>query len=89
MASVVSSLVSQGIPRDTIDGGWIWNGDQLYGVFEKRKGYYRGWYRSRDYVVTDPPEHPPFRDSRGYKVPVGKYGKERPNHKRVPAEAKE
>ncbi len=49
--TAIADLVDQGIPRDTIDAGWVWNGEHGFGRF-KSEHYYKGWYRSRDYVVT-------------------------------------
>jgi hypothetical protein len=48
-SAAVAYLTAQGIPRDTIDATWVFNGEHAYANFGDRPG--RRWYRYRDYVV--------------------------------------
>lgn len=48
--TAINDLVDQGVPRETIDATWIFNGADLYDRFGSDQG--RGWYRSRTYAVT-------------------------------------
>lgn len=45
-------LLAQGIPRDTIDASWVFNGESAYGRFGSRTDAAKDWFRSRDYVVS-------------------------------------
>jgi len=55
-AAAINELVAQGIPRETIDATWIFNGEVSYGRFGTKTGASPDWYRSRDYVVGIWPE---------------------------------
>jgi hypothetical protein len=49
-AGAITDLVVEGVPREIIDGGWVFNGDSLYGRFGSKRA--RGsWMKSRDYWI--------------------------------------
>jgi len=61
----IDGLTARGVPRDSIDGSWVFNGDALYG----RTGNSNfDWYRSRDYIVGFQME-PNYTLLRRYPVP--------------------
>ena len=48
-AAAIDELVAQGIPRENIDAGWVFNGEKAYGRFGDMRSYQ--WYSKRDYTV--------------------------------------
>jgi hypothetical protein len=67
--TAIADLMAQGVPRDAIDAGWVWNGEHGFGRFKSETHYYKGWYRTRDYVVTVRQREPKYELLRRYSVP--------------------
>jgi hypothetical protein len=65
----IRNLLAQGIPRDTIDAGWVWNGENAFGRYGRKITPGRDWYRSRDYVVTVRRYEPQYVLIHSYPVP--------------------
>jgi hypothetical protein len=63
----LESLVREGVPRDSIDASWIFNGETLYGRYGSKNSEF-GWYKSRDYVIGAWRE-PEYKLLRSYPVP--------------------
>jgi hypothetical protein len=52
-ATAIHDLVAQGVPRATIDGTWIFDGEELfgYGRSGQKTARFMRWYTRRDYVI--------------------------------------
>jgi hypothetical protein len=67
VATALESLVKEGVPRESIDASWIFNGEALYGRYGSKRSEV-GWYKSRDYVIGAWRE-PEYKLLRSYPVP--------------------
>jgi hypothetical protein len=66
IVKALDDLGKEGVPRDSIDASWIFNGETLYGLYGSKNSE-KGWYKSRDYVIG-PWQEPDYKLVRSYPV---------------------